>query len=118
MRDDIELSGSRFRFWDTTLSADKKPANWRLHASGSFGHVYHVKHVTPKIRVVVEDGELRHFKEVAVKVAKEGGEEELRTEVERLAKLSHPNVLQILGMFQDCCSTTDHDCLGPFLGMF
>ena len=66
--------------------------NWKLLAEGAFGFVYRV---TGILSIEING---RHFDEAAVKVAKAGGVEELKSEVEGLRELSHVNVVQILGM--------------------
>jgi hypothetical protein len=86
-RDDIELDMLRFIFWCIDMYD-----NWELLAEGAFGFVYRV---TGILSIEING---RHFDEAAVKVAKAGGVEELKSEVEGLRELSHVNVVQILGM--------------------
>ena len=86
-RDDIELDMLRFVFWCIEMYD-----NWELLAEGAFGFVYRVT----GILFIEING--RHFDEAALKVAKAGGVEELKSEVEGLRELSHVNVIQILGM--------------------
>ena len=62
-------------------------------AVGGFGVIYDVHNVATSIIV---SG--RRFARMVVKVPKEDGVAELKTEVESLGKLEHENVVQILGM--------------------
>ena len=51
----------------------------------------------------------RHFRRVALKVPKKEGIEELKGEVESISKLSHLNVVQILGMLSGRSKGSDDD---------
>ena len=86
-RDDIEIDPARLDFWSV------QPFDlWTELAEGGFGKVFDVA-ADPDIEV---DG--RRFRRVAVKVPKPEGVLELTGEVKSLSGLSHPNVVQILGM--------------------
>jgi 5'-AMP-activated protein kinase catalytic alpha subunit len=86
-RDDIEINPARLDFWSV------KPFDtWKEVEEGTFGVVFSAQ-AAPDIEVAG-----RRFDRVAVKVPKEVGVEELKSEVEALAYLDHPNIVQILGM--------------------
>lgn len=86
-RDDIELDMLRFTLWCIVLYD-----NWKKLAQGAFGVVYRV---TGILSIEVNG---RRFAEAAVKVPKDRGVDELKSEVEGLGQLSHENIVQILGM--------------------
>eukprot|EP01046_Picozoa_sp_COSAG06_P006072 COSAG06_NODE_281_length_18447_cov_14.060116_3_plen_1764_part_00 len=109
-RDDIELDHERFDFW--TIESF---SNWKLISNaGGFSNVYEPLEVSPWIQV--SDGRRfggKNGLKIAVKVPKgatlrklEAASDDLKTEVESLAQLTHVNVVQILGMFQGCSPGT------------
>jgi serine/threonine protein kinase len=95
-RDNIELMSERFDLWAVEVGSFTL---WVEVAEGGFGKVFKVSGVSPAIQVS-NAGITRRFSEVAVKVPKEIGVDELVSEVESLSLLTHVNVVQILGMFQ------------------
>jgi serine/threonine protein kinase len=86
-RDDIEIDPARLDFW-SVVPFD----TWKEVEEGGFGVVFDAQ-AAPDIEVAG-----RRFRRVAVKVPKEVGVEALKSEVEALAYLDHPNIVQILGM--------------------
>ena len=80
-RDDIELDPVRLDFWSI------EPFDqWKHVAEGSFGKVFNVN-ASPDVEIAGS-----RFRHIALKVPKREGVEELKSEVESLAHLSHPNV--------------------------
>eukprot|EP01046_Picozoa_sp_COSAG06_P030724 COSAG06_NODE_2936_length_6063_cov_6.578806_2_plen_1525_part_01 len=103
-RDEIELDHERFNFWTI-----ENFSNWQLISkAGGFSDVYEPLEVSPWIQV--SDGRRFGGKsglKIAVKVPKgatlpklQAASDDLKTEVESLAQLTHVNVVQILGMFR------------------
>ena len=87
-RDDIGIDPARLQLWSIEPFDD-----WRLVNEGAFGKVFHVQ-VSPYLEIAG-----RSFRCIALKDPKRGrGVAELKSEVESLSKLSHPNVCTILGM--------------------
>ena len=86
-RDDIELDPARLDFWSV------QPFDqWDPLGDGAYGEVFSTQ-ADPDIEVGS-----RRFRRMALKVPKAAGVVELKGEVESLHRLSHPNVVQILGM--------------------
>eukprot|EP01046_Picozoa_sp_COSAG06_P024420 COSAG06_NODE_1989_length_7901_cov_61.871203_6_plen_1247_part_01 len=86
-RDDIEIDSARLDFWSV------EPFDlWTEVAEGGYGKVFGAA-ADPDIEVAG-----RRFRRIAVKVPKPEGVPELTGEVKSLSGLSHPNVVQILGM--------------------
>ena len=89
--DDIELAPARLDFWSI------EPFDqWEWKAEGAYGQVYSTQ-TDPDIEI-----EGRRFRRVALKAPNvaplEIGVEDLKREIESLHRLTHKNIVQILGM--------------------
>ena len=89
-RDDLELDFARLIFASVILFE-----NWEFLAEGAFGKVYLICNVFPPVCIGA-----RQFSKFVVKVAKtgaKGASDDLKQEVQSLAKLTHVNIVSILG---------------------
>eukprot|EP01048_Picozoa_sp_COSAG05_P000320 COSAG05_NODE_8_length_40675_cov_148.837539_29_plen_1881_part_00 len=89
-RDDISIDHGRLTLWGTP---QRRYCQWSFLAKGGFGKVYKIKDVSPALEVTG-----RRFSVVAVKIPLPDGVDELKAEVEALSRLTHDNVVAILGM--------------------
>ena len=88
--DDLELDFARLIFASVILFE-----NWKFLAEGGFGKVYLIRDVLPPVCIGA-----RQFSKFVVKVAKtgaKGASDDLKQEVQSLAKLTHVNIVSILG---------------------
>ena len=106
-RDDIELEHVRLTFWDI-----QRFGSWKKIAEGGFGVVYERDDISPPVQLQLQVGdtqEVRYFRRMAVKVPKPEGVDELKAEVEALSKLTHENVVAILGMTEGLSPSANSD---------
>eukprot|EP01044_Picomonas_judraskeda_P022316 COSAG03_NODE_5514_length_1231_cov_2.052120_1_plen_409_part_11 len=86
-RDDIHLDPARLDLWSI-----EPFGQWTNVAEGAYGTVFEII-ASPDLEVAGS-----RFRHIALKVPKQEGVAELKGEVESLAHLAHPKVVQILGM--------------------
>ena len=86
-RDDINLDPARLDLWSI-----RPFCQWAIVGEGTYGIVFDII-ASPDLEVAG-----RRFRRIALKVAKQWGVAELKHEADSLARLSHPNVVRVLGV--------------------